>query len=232
MALQLGKHLVIIQLFQVVGEPLILYSQESKEGGLSSSLAAHQTKQLLIFGTRMEHPADSPQQEVLKHFFYIVALICPQKVMQTGAYPGYAVPHQTVQHILNGMIAVFVCYDRERRHQLLFTGQTVVLLKVKEQIFDISIGQGAGASVPAQIPHNVHTVGQQIQPDSAPQKRILTKHRAAISDGVGRLSFFCRGKAFPHFINRQFFTFSLPGSRHETLSFAVQCFSPSQEKST
>jgi hypothetical protein len=43
-ALQLGKHLVIIQLFQVVGEPLILYSQKAKEGGLSSSLATHQTK--------------------------------------------------------------------------------------------------------------------------------------------------------------------------------------------
>ena len=162
MALQLGKHLVVIQLFQVIRKPLILYSQEAKEGGLSGSLAAHQTKQLLIFGTWMEHPADGSQQEVFQHFFHIVALICPQKVMQAGAYPVLAIPHQTVQYIQNGVIAIFVCYDRERRHQLLFTGQTVVLLKVKEQIFDIGIGQGAGASAPAQIPHNVHTVGQQI----------------------------------------------------------------------
>src|SRR5699024_11833889 len=60
------------------------------------------------------------------------------------SYPGLAVPLQAVQHILNRVIVVFVCHDGESRHQLLFTGQTVVLLKVKEQIFDIGIGQGAG----------------------------------------------------------------------------------------
>ena len=88
----------------------------------------------------MKYPTDGSQQEVLQHFFYIVALICPQKVMQTRVYLGLAVPLQTVQHILNRVIAVFVCHDGERRHQLLFTGQTVVLFKVKEQIFDIGIG--------------------------------------------------------------------------------------------
>ena len=76
-ALQLGKHLVIIQLFQVIREPLILYSQEAKEGGLSGSLAAYQTEQFLILGAWMEYPADSSQQEVLEHFFHIVALVCP-----------------------------------------------------------------------------------------------------------------------------------------------------------
>ena len=115
-ALQLGKHLVIIQLFQVIREPLILYSQEAKESRLSGSLAAHQTEQFLILGTRMEHPADGSQQKVFEHFFHIVALIRPQKVMQARAYPGYAVPNQAIQHILNGVIAIFVCYDRERRH--------------------------------------------------------------------------------------------------------------------
>ena len=213
-ALQLGKHLVIIQLFQIIGEPLILYSQEAKEGRLSGSLAARQTEQFLILGTWMEHPADGSQQEVLEHFFHIVVLVCPQKVMQAGAYPGYAVPPQTVQHILNGVIAVFVCHDGESCHQLLFTGQAILLLKVKEQIFDIGISQGAGVSTPAQISHNINTVGQQIQPDCAPQKRILAKHCAAISNGIGRLSFFRRGKAFPHFSNGQFLTFGLPSDRH------------------
>lgn len=88
----------------------------------------------------MEHPADGSQQEVLEHFFHIVALVCPQKMMQTGAYPGYAVPLQAVQHILDRVIAVFVCHNGESRHQFLFTGQAIVLLKVQEQIFDIGIG--------------------------------------------------------------------------------------------
>lgn len=105
-------------------------------------MSAHQTKQLLILGTWMEHPANGSQQEVLEHFFHIVALVCPQKVMQAGSYSGLAVPHQTVQHILNRVIEVFVCHDGERHHQLLFAGQAAVLIKVKEQIFDIGIGQG------------------------------------------------------------------------------------------
>ena len=52
-------------------------SQEAKEGGLSGSLAAYQTEQFLILGAWMEYPADSSQQEVLEHFFHIVALVCP-----------------------------------------------------------------------------------------------------------------------------------------------------------
>ena len=91
--MQLGKHLVIIQLFQVIREPLVLYSQEAKEGGLSSSLSAHQTEQFLILGAWMEYPADGSQQEVLEHFFHVVALIRPQKVMQAGAYPGLSLIH-------------------------------------------------------------------------------------------------------------------------------------------
>lgn len=62
----------------------------------------------------MEDPTDGSQQEVIEHLFHIVILVCPQKAMQTGSYPGLTVPLQTVQHILNGMIAVFICYDRER----------------------------------------------------------------------------------------------------------------------
>ena len=88
----------------------------------------------------MKYPTDGSQQEVLEHFFHIVALVCPQKMMQARAYPGLAIPHQTVQHILNGVITVFVCHNGESCHQFLFTGQAIVLLKVQEQIFDIGIG--------------------------------------------------------------------------------------------
>ena len=79
--------------------------------------------------------------------------------METGADTGHPVPYKAVQHILNGVIAIFVCYDRERRHQLLFTGQAIVLLKVKEQIFDIGIGQGAGASA-GRAGHGHHVGGR------------------------------------------------------------------------
>lgn len=99
------------------------------------------------------------------------------------------------------MVAVFICYDRERRRDLFLTGQAVVLLKVEKQVLHVSIRQGAGFPAPAQIPHNVNPVSQQIQPDGVPQERITSEHGLTVADGVGSLALFGDRKAFPHFLN-------------------------------
>ena len=64
MALQFQKHPVIVQLFQIVTEPLVTDCQQAEEAGLASPLSAHQTKHFLVFGAGGKHPPDSPQQEV------------------------------------------------------------------------------------------------------------------------------------------------------------------------
>ena len=63
-ALQLQKHPVIIQLFQIVTEPLVPDRQQAEEAGLASPLSAHQTEHFLIFGAGGKHPPDGSQQEV------------------------------------------------------------------------------------------------------------------------------------------------------------------------
>ena len=54
-------------------------------------------------------------------------------------------------------------------------GQAVILLKIEKQIFHIRIRQGAGVPAPAQVPHNVHPVSQEVQPDGVPQQRVMAR---------------------------------------------------------
>ena len=138
-ALQLLEHPVIVQLFQVIGKPLVPDCQQAEESGLPGTLAAYQTKHFLIFGTGTEYPADSAQQEVFQHFFHIVAFISAKKVVQAGTDAGCPVPDKAVQHILNRVIAIFVCYNGKCSCDLFLTGQLVVLLKIEEKIFHIGI---------------------------------------------------------------------------------------------
>ena len=64
-----------LQLFQVIGEPLVPDRQQAEEAGFASALTAYQTEHFLIFGAGPEYPPDSPQQEVFQHFLHIVALV-------------------------------------------------------------------------------------------------------------------------------------------------------------
>ena len=75
MALQLQIYPVIVQLFQIVTEPLVPDRQQTEEAGLTSPLSAHQTEHFLIFGAGGKHPPDCAQQEVFQHFLHIVALV-------------------------------------------------------------------------------------------------------------------------------------------------------------
>ncbi|KWW58860.1 hypothetical protein AWN51_07390 [Enterococcus faecium] len=124
--------------------------------------------------------------------------------METGADTGHPVPYKAVQHILYGMVAVLIRHDGQGRCHLFLAGQAVGLLKIEKQILHIRIRQGAGVPAPAQIPHNVHPVSQEVQPDGVPQQRVMAEHRLAVANGVGGLAFFRDREAFPHLINALF----------------------------
>ena len=121
--------------------------------------------------------------------------------METGADAGHPVPYKAVQHVLYGMVAVFIRYDGQGRRHFLLAGQAVVLLKIEKQILHIRIRQGAGVPAPAQIPHDVHPVSQEVQPDGIPQQRVMAEHCLAVADGVGGLTILRDGEAFPHLVN-------------------------------
>ena len=121
--------------------------------------------------------------------------------METGADAGRSVPDKAVQHVLYGMVAVLIRHDGQGRRHFLLAGQAVILLKIEKQILHIRIRQGAGTPAPAQIPHDVHSVCQEVQPDRPMQERVMAEHRPAVADGVGGLPLFRDGQAFPHLVN-------------------------------
>ena len=121
--------------------------------------------------------------------------------METGADAGRLVPHKAVQHVLYGMVAVLIRHNGECRRHFLLAGQAVVLLKIEKQILHIRIRQGAGVPAPAQIPHDVHPVSQEVQPDCPTQQRVMAEHCPAVADGIGRLTLLRDGEAFPNLVN-------------------------------
>lgn len=201
MALQLLEYPVIVQLFQVIGKPLVPDRQQAEEAGLPSLLTAHQTEHFLIFGAGAEYSPDRSQQEMFQHFLHIVALVRTQELMKTGADAGRPISDKTVQHVLDGMVTVFIRYDGKGCRHFLLAGQAVGLLKIEKQILHVRIHQGAGISAPAQIPYNIYPVSQEIQPDGIPQQRVMAEHGSAVADGVGGLALLSHGQAFPHLVN-------------------------------
>ena len=208
---------VVIQLLQVIREPFVPDRQQSEEGGLSCTLTAHQTKHFLIFGTGTEYPAYSTQQEMFQHFFHIVTFISTKKMVQTGSDAWCTVPDKAVQHILNWMVTIFVCYDRKGSRDLFLTGQLIVSLKIEEKIFHIRIRQSAGIPAPAQVLYNVYPVCQEIKPDGIPQEWIAAEHNPAVVDGVGCFSLVGNRKALPHLINALFRRYGFGCAHHSLL---------------
>lgn len=106
-------------------------------------------------------------------------------MVQTGSDAWCTVPDKAVQHILNWMVTIFVCYDRKGSRDLFLTGQLIVSLKIEEKIFHISIRQSAGIPAPAQVLYNVSPVCQEIKPDGIPQEWITAEHNQIVKRNFG-----------------------------------------------
>ena len=80
-SLHFSVYIVIIDLFQIIGEPFIPHSQQSKEAGLARPLTAYQTQHQFKFDTRVEHPADGTQHENFQALGIEQAFLRPQESM-------------------------------------------------------------------------------------------------------------------------------------------------------
>lgn len=78
-SLHFAIHVLIVQPFQVVGEPVVPARQQAEEGGLARPLAAHQAEHELELTAGLEHPADGPQQKQPQGGFGVVVLVAPRK---------------------------------------------------------------------------------------------------------------------------------------------------------
>ena len=63
MSLHFAVHIVIVNLFQVIGEPFIFDCQQTEESGLSCTLSTHKAEHNFKLTARFEHSADCSQHE-------------------------------------------------------------------------------------------------------------------------------------------------------------------------
>ena len=96
MPLQLPVYVIIVQLPQVIGKPLITDSKEPKEGGLPGSLTAHQTEHDLKLCPRLEYPCHCPQHEQQEDFVIVIIYLRTEEMAQGIAHPLRPVPLQAV----------------------------------------------------------------------------------------------------------------------------------------
>lgn len=188
--LHFAVHVLIVQPFQVVGEPVVPACQQAKKGGLARPLAAHQAEHELELAARLKHPADGAQQKQPQRGFCVIILVRAQKAMQAVPNAVFTVPHKGIKEIPDGMVAVFIGHHHDRILQLLFHHQTIGLLEVHEQILDVHVAQGGALSVPAQWLDHIHLPGEHVFADGLFQQRVALQHPFVVRHGVGDLSVF------------------------------------------
>src|SRR5699024_8319894 len=105
----LAVHVIIVQLPQIIGKPLVLYGQQPEEGGFPGSLAAYQTEHDLKLTAGAESPVDGSQQEQPQGMVSEVVRVGSQKMPQAVADTLFPVPDKAVQVVPDGMVAVGVC---------------------------------------------------------------------------------------------------------------------------
>ena len=106
--MQLPVYVIIVQLPQVIGKPLVPDSEEPEESGLPGSLAAHQTEHDLKLRPRLEYPCHRPQHEQQEDFIIVIAHLRTEEMAQGIAHPLRPVPLQAVQVITDRVIPVFI----------------------------------------------------------------------------------------------------------------------------
>ena len=70
------------------------------------------------------------------------------------------VPDKPIQTVLYRVVAVLIRHDCQGILNLLFAGQPIVFLKIKEQVFNIRIRKCAGVPAPSHIPYNIDPLCQ------------------------------------------------------------------------
>ena len=94
------------------------------------SLSAHQAEHGFAFTSRLEHPADRPQQEQLHHLAGIVADLRAEKMMQHIGNALGAVPLKGVQVVTDRVVLVLVRHHGQRLTDAVFMIQPIPIFQI------------------------------------------------------------------------------------------------------
>ena len=166
MSLHLAVNIVIVNPFQVVGKPFVPDRQQPEEGGLSCTLTAHQTEHHLKLAARLEHSADCSQHEQAQTFIGVLAVLCAEIAGEGIADALCAVPFQAVQIVADGVVLVAVRDNGNGFFNLLFAGQSVLVLQIEHEVIEVRVVQGRCGLLPPEGLYNINTLRQNVVADS------------------------------------------------------------------
>ena len=148
MPLHLAVNIVIVNPFQVIGEPFVPDCQQPEESGLARALTAPQTEHHLKLAARLEHSADCSQHEQAQTFIGVLAVLCAEIPGKGIADALCAVPFQAVQVVADGVILVAVRDNGNGFFNLLFAGQSVLVLQIEHEVIEVRVVQGRCGLLP------------------------------------------------------------------------------------
>ena len=94
------------------------------------------------------------------------------------------VPAQGLQRLPDGVVAVLVCDDGEGGAQLFLVAQLIISLAIPKQILHIGVGERRALPLPADVPHDVDPVGEEIQANVPAQLRVLGQNGTIVLDDL------------------------------------------------
>ena len=184
MSLHFPIYIVIIDLFQIIGEPFIPHSQQAEEAGLARPLTAHQTQHQFKFDAGVEHPADGTQHENFQALGVELAFFCPQESVQGVWNAELPVPAERLKIFLNGMEAVFIGNNADGIPQCLLMVQMVVPLKIQFEVAHVPFRDGTACPLPANIAHDAVPLGQHVESNGSPQVLVMLQNENAVVNGL------------------------------------------------
>ena len=218
MPLHLAVNIVIVNPFQVIGEPFVPDRQQPKEGGLARTLTAHQTEHHLKLAARLEHSANCSHHEQAQTFIGVLAVLCAEIAGEGIADALCAVPFQAVQVITDGVVLVAVRDNGNGFFNLLFAGQSVLVLQIEHEVIEVRVVQGRCGLLPPEGLYNINALRQNVVADSTLQIGVVLKHGQAVPYAVSDSSVIGQVQTSPDFFHGH--------ARLCVLQIAVQDLSP------
>ena len=175
---------LVIQLANVIRDPVLLHGEKADERGFARALSADQHEHQLKFAAGVEHPVDCTKHEHAQALLIEVADVRAKKVVQGFAHAGHAVPSEAVQIIPDGMEMVLIGDDFQRVKGFLFRRDAVVPLQVQQDMRDVLVGKQRAFPPPGHCAHNVRAAGQLVPADFPLEDGVIAQDELTVGDGV------------------------------------------------
>ena len=147
-------------------------------------MSSNQTEHHLKLTARLEHSADCAQHEQAQTFIGVLAVLCAEIAGEGIADALCAVPFQAVQIVADGVVLVAVGYNGNGFFNLLFAGQSVLVLQIEHEIVQVRVVQGRCRLAPPKGLHNINAFRENIVPDSTLQNGVVLKYGQAVPYAV------------------------------------------------